>query len=108
MTIKQKVAKLKMSLMDGRMVLFLRASINRIEEKEKGFLFCLDRAVPCVLHFENRVNEKLVIMTLLEGLKHRTNGAMSLAYFQEIADALLMVCFQNRMVTGRFLRRVTS
>ena len=82
MTIKQKVAKLKMSLMDGRMVLFLRASINRIEEKEKGFLFGLDRAVPCVLYLENRVNEKLVVMTLLEGLKHRTNGAMSQAYFQ--------------------------
>ena len=94
MTIKQKVAKLKVSLMDGRMVEFLRASINRIEEKEKGFLFGLDRAVPCVLHLENRVNEKLVVMTLLEGLKHRTNGAMSQAYFQEIANV-----FNNGMLS---------
>ena len=94
MTIKQKVSKLKKSLMDGRMVLFLRDSINRIEEKEKGFLFGLDRAVPCVLHLENRVNEKLVVMTLLEGLKHRTNGAMSKAYFQEIADV-----FNNGMLS---------
>ena len=76
------------------MVLFLRDSINRIEEKQNGFLFGLDRAVPCVLHLENRVNEKLVVMTLLEGLKHRTNGAMSKAYFQEIADV-----FNNGMLS---------
>ena len=66
-TIKQKVSKLKTSLMDGRLVLFIRASINIIEEKEKRFLFSLDIAVPCLLHLENCVNEKLVVMTILKG-----------------------------------------
>ena len=77
MTIKQKVSKLRASLNDGRMVKVLRDSIKRIEDKEDGFLFGLHKAVPCVLHLENRVNEKLVVMTLLEGLKHRTNGVQS-------------------------------
>ena len=82
MTIKQKVSKLKASLNDGKMVKVLRDSIKRIEDKEDGFLFGLHKAVPCVLHLENRVNEKLVVMTLLEGLKHRTNGVQSQEYFQ--------------------------
>ena len=77
MTVKQKVAKLKESVMNGRMVKVLRDSIKRIEDMKDGFLFGSERTVPCVLHLENRVNEKLVVMTLLEGLKHRTNGAQS-------------------------------
>ena len=77
MTVKQKVTKLKESVMNGRMVKVLRDYIKRIEDLQDGFLFGLERAVPCVLHLENRVNEKLVVMTLLEGLKHRTNGAQS-------------------------------
>lgn len=47
--IKQKVVTLKASLMDSKMITFPRDSINRIEEKEKGFLFGLDiLSVPLV------------------------------------------------------------
>ena len=74
MTIKQKVAKLKASLMEGRLIKVMRDSIKRIEDKQSGFLFGLERAVPCVLHLDNRVNDKLVEMTLLEELKHISNG----------------------------------
>ena len=94
MTIKQKVSKLRASLNDGRMVKVLRDSIKRIEDKEDGFLFGLHKAVHCVLHLENRVNEKLVVMTLLEGLKHRTNGVQSQEYFQDVADI-----FNNGMLS---------
>ena len=94
MTIKQKVSKLRASLNDGRIVKVLRDSIKRIEYKEDGFLFGLHKAVPCVLHLENRVNEKLVVMTLLEGLKHRTNGVQSQEYFQDVADI-----FNNGMLS---------
>ena len=93
-TIKAKVAKLKASLMEGRMIKVMRDSIKRIEDKQSGFLFGLERAVPCVLHLENRVNEKLVVMTLLEGLKHRSNGVQSQEYFQEVADV-----FNNGMLS---------
>jgi len=94
MTVKQKVAKLKESVMNGRMIKVLRDSIKRIEDMKDGFLFGLERAVPCVLHLENRVNEKLVVMTLLEGLKHRTNGAQSKEYFEEVAHV-----FNNGMLS---------
>ena len=96
MTVKQKVAKLKESLMNGRMVKVLRDSIKRIEDEQDGFLFGLERAIPCVLHLENRVNEKLVVMTLLEGLKHRTNGAQSKEYFEEVAHV-----FNNGMLSEK-------
>ena len=96
MTVKQKVAKLKDSLMNGRSVKVLRDSIKRIEDEQDGFLFGLDKAVPCILHMENRVNEKLVGMTLLEGLKHRTNGAQSKEYFEEVAHI-----FNNGMLSEK-------
>ena len=57
-------------------------------------MFGLDKAVPCVLHLENRVNEKLVVMTLLEGLKHMTKGAQSKEYFEEVAHT-----FNNSMLS---------
>ena len=57
-------------------------------------MFGLDKAVPCVLYLENRVNEKLVVMTLLEGLKQRTNGAQSKEYFEEVAHK-----FDNGMLS---------
>ena len=94
MTIKQKVAKLKSSLMEGRLIAKLRESIKRIEEKEDEFLFGIDKAVPCGLHLENRVNEKLVVMVLLERLKHRTNGVQANEYFVEIAQK-----FNNGMLS---------
>ena len=94
MTVKQKVAKLKESVMNGRMVKVLRDYIKRIEDLQDGFLFGLERAVPCVLHLENRVNEKLVVMPLLEGLKHRSNDAQSKEYFEEVAHV-----FNNDMLS---------
>ena len=69
--------------MNGRMVKVLRDSITRIEDMQDGFLCGLDRAVPCILHLENRVNEKLVVTALLEGPKHRTNSAQSKEYFED-------------------------
>ena len=51
----------------------MRDYIKRIKYKEKGFLFGIHIAIPCVLHLENEVNEKIVVTTLLEELKHRTN-----------------------------------
>lgn len=64
--------------MDGRMINKLSDSINRIDEKGNG-IFGLRKAVLCALHLENFVNEKLVIMALIEGLKRRTNGVQSQA-----------------------------
>lgn len=54
------------------MVVLLRATIKRSEEVEDGLLFGLDRDVPCLLHLENRMSEKLIVMKLLEGLRYTT------------------------------------
>ena len=71
------MAKLKKSMMDGKMVEVLRASIDRVEAKRANFLFPMDLALPCILHLENRVSEKLVVMVMLEGLRHRKTGVAS-------------------------------
>ena len=39
MTIKQKVAKLKAQLMNGRKINVLRESIKRVADKEEGFVW---------------------------------------------------------------------
>ena len=83
-----KVAKLKKSMMDGKMVEVLRASIDRVEAKRANFLFPMDLALPCILHLENRVSEKLVVMVMLEGLRHRKTGVASKEYFGEVEGKL--------------------
>ena len=98
MTIKQKVSKLKASLLNGRMVKVLRDYIKRIDDNEGRFLLGFHVAIPCVLHLENCVNEMLVAVMLLEGLKHRTNSAQSKAYFKTLRIYSITVCYQNRMV----------
>ena len=42
------------------------------------------------------MNENLVVTTLLEEPKHRTNGVQSQTYFQEVADI-----FNNGMLSGK-------
>lgn len=81
-----QVVKLKHSLMEGQMVKLLRQSIIRIEEAQDGFLFEMERGVPCILHMENRINEKIIVMTILEGLRHRTNGVMAKEYLLKVQD----------------------
>ena len=40
--------------MDARKINVLRESIKRIEDKEDGFLFGINKVVSCGLHLENR------------------------------------------------------
>ena len=56
--------------MEGQMVKLLRQSIMRIEEEQDGFLFEMKRGVPFILHMENSMNEKLIVMIILKGLRH--------------------------------------
>lgn len=66
------------------MIRVLMDSITGIEEKAIGFNFGLHNTVLCVLHMENCVNEKLVIIALFERLKNRTNGVNLQAYFKDV------------------------
>ena len=62
MNIKEKMNKLRISLVEGRIVRLLRDIINRVEDKEEWFLFEMDRAVLCVLYLYKIVDEKLALM----------------------------------------------
>ena len=75
-----QVVKLNQSLMEGQMVKLLRQSIMRIEEEQDGFLFEMERGVPCILHMKNRINKKLIVIIILKGLRHRTNCVMAREY----------------------------
>ena len=82
------VQKLKQSMMDGRMVTVLRDSIQHVEEKRGTFLFPMELAVPCILHMENRISEKVSVMVILEGLRHRQSGVNTVCYFSQLNNLL--------------------
>ena len=45
---------------------------------------CMDLDVPCISHLENRSNEKIVAMILLEGLCRRHTGVGAKVYFKKL------------------------
>ena len=66
----------------------LRESILRVDEKREKFLFPMDLAVPFILHMENRISEKIAVMVILEGLRHRQSGSGTTLYFSELNKLL--------------------
>ena len=66
----------------------LRRSLDRIVDKRDKFLLPMEKAVPCILHMESRVSEKLIIMCLLEGIGHRNVGVEAKEYFKEVEGAV--------------------
>ena len=46
-------------------------------------MFPMKKAVPCMLHIENRVSEKLITMYLIKGLTHPSPGVGAKEYFKE-------------------------
>ena len=84
--IRDKIVSLKKSLLDGAKVAILRKSLDRVVDKSDKFLYPMDKAVPCILHMENRVGEKLITMCLVEGLAHRNAGVGAKEYFKEVEE----------------------
>ena len=68
------VTKLKKSMMEGRIMYILRVSLAQVNAKQDNFIFGMELAVPCILHLENRISEKIVVVTLLEVLRERGTG----------------------------------
>ena len=71
-SLADKVMKLKSSILEGEMISQLRDSVTHNDTVKDGYLFLLSLAIPCILHLENRVNEKVIILLILEGMKHRS------------------------------------
>ena len=46
----------------------------------------MEHGAPCILYMENRINEKLIVMIILEGLRYRTNGIMMKEYLIKVQD----------------------
>ena len=64
-TLGNKVTKLKYSLLEGTVVIQLRDSIEYNRSIVDEFLLPQSLAIPCILHIENRVNEKITMMVML-------------------------------------------
>lgn len=75
--------------LEGVVVTQLRDSITYSESLVDGFIFPQSLANPCILlHMENRVNEKLIMMLVLEGkIKHSEPVALS-DYFERLVVLL--------------------
>ena len=66
----------------------LKTTLERVVDKRDGFLFLMENVVPCILHMENRVSEKLITMCLREGLTYRNPGVGATEYFEEVEYAV--------------------
>ena len=71
---KDKVLKLKNYLLESKIIKNLRDAIDRYDMTSDDYLFAIEKAIPCVLHLENRINEKIITIIIVEGLRNRTSG----------------------------------
>ena len=55
---KDKVLKLKNYLLESKIIKNLRNAIDRYDITSDDYLFAIEKVIPCVLHLENRINEK--------------------------------------------------
>ena len=79
-----KITKLKQSMLEGAIVIQLRDSIEHNGSVVGDFLFAQSLAIPCILHMENRVNEKIIMMVILEGMRKRSSPAALSEYFDSL------------------------
>ena len=75
-------------MLDGVKVTILKNSLKRMTERRNHFLFPIEKAIPYILHTENRVSNTLVTICLLEGIHHRTTGVNTKACFTEIESVV--------------------
>ena len=87
-SLADKVMKLKSSILEGEMISQLRDSVTHNDTVKDGYLFPLSLAIPCILHLENRVNEKVIMMLILEGMKHRSGVKELDEYFDQLQHLL--------------------
>ena len=66
----------------------LRYPIESVAENRDTFIFSMELVVPCILHIENRISEKMVVIILLEILQHHTTGTGAEIYFKELEPQL--------------------
>ena len=60
--IRNKITKLKYSLLDSVNVTILNNDLNMVAEKYDQFMFPMKNDIPCILHIKNMISEKLVTM----------------------------------------------
>ena len=97
---KDKVLKLKNYLLESKIIKNLRDAIDRYDMTSDDYLFAIEKAIPCVLHLENRINEKIITIIIVEGLRNRTSGRESDKYVKKSNTYLTMVLCVKRMVNG--------
>lgn len=85
-TLGNKVAQLKESLLEGAVVIQLRDSIEYNRSIVDGVLFPQSLAILCILHMENRVNEKIIMMLILEGMRKRSQPVVLEDYFKRLVE----------------------
>jgi len=66
-TLEDKRTRLKQHLMMEQQIRRIQDAIMRTEEGKEAALILLLQAIPCIMHLENRVGEKLIAMLLSIG-----------------------------------------
>ena len=55
---KDKLLKLKYYLLKSKIINNLRDAIDRYDITSDNYLFTIEKAIPCVIHLEDRINKK--------------------------------------------------
>ena len=95
-TLVNAVTKLKQSLLEGAVVTQMRDIIAYNESIVYGFLFAQSLDILYILHMENRVNAKIIMMLICEGMRKRSEPVALVNYFER-----LVVLFNNGVMHDR-------
>ena len=101
-TIEQRRKKLKNILFDGCEVLILRKAIDRQKDTMHKELTSIDKCIPCILHLEMRVSEKILEMLIAQGFKFRLSGREKNDYKEKITSIVNEEMFKHVNTLGQW------
>ena len=99
---KKLYTKVKNILFDGCEVLILRKAIDRQKDTMHKELTSIDKCIPCILHLEMRVSEKILEMLIAQGFKFRLSGREKNDYKEKITSIVNEEMFKHVNTLGQW------
>jgi hypothetical protein len=80
--------RLKSLLKVGQKLDIIIQAISRGSEGKEAALMLISQAIPCIMHLENRVGEKIIILLLARAAEKRIGRTLSVAFLQSIQNVV--------------------
>jgi hypothetical protein len=99
--LEERKQRLKNHLMVEEQLQCIKEAILRTEEGKDAALMLIKQAIPCIMHLENRVGEKIIMMLLSIGA-NRFQRENRTEYLERYAKAIERIV--QRRILGTMLR----